>query len=45
MQLARAPSEYAQLLADGETIDIEFKLVRDTFIFTNLLVILVDIRG
>lgn len=28
--------DYEQLLAEGETIDVGFKVIRDTFIFTNL---------
>ncbi|GAB3655933.1 PH domain-containing protein [Echinicola sediminis] len=37
--------EYGQLLVDGETITIGFKLIRDTFIFTNKRLILVDKQG
>lgn len=38
-------SEYSQLLVDGETIEVGFKLIRDTFIFTNKRLILVDKQG
>ncbi|MEQ9304041.1 MAG: PH domain-containing protein [Marinoscillum sp.] len=38
-------TEYKQLLVDGETIEIGFKLVRDTFIFTNKRLILIDKQG
>ena len=38
-------SEYGQLLAEGETIDIGFDVIRDTFIFTNKRLIIVNIQG
>ncbi|MFD1095572.1 PH domain-containing protein [Salegentibacter chungangensis] len=38
-------AEYAQLLVEGEDIEIGFKLVRDTFIFTNKRLILIDKQG
>lgn len=38
-------SNYAQLLADNESIEVGFKVIRDTFIFTNKRLILVDIQG
>jgi len=41
-QLAK---EYAQLLIPEEKIELGFKLVRDTFIFTNKRLILVDKQG
>ncbi|MEI6949532.1 PH domain-containing protein [Paraflavisolibacter sp. H34] len=37
--------DYGKLLADEETIEIGFKLVRDVFIFTNKRLILVDKQG
>ena len=37
--------KYGQLLTDGEEIELGFKLVRDTFIFTNKRLILVDVQG
>lgn len=37
--------KYGMLLIEGETIDIGFKLLRDTFIFTNKRLILIDIQG
>ena len=37
--------KYGQLLTEGEKIELGFKLVRDTFIFTNKRLILVDIQG
>ncbi len=37
--------EYANLLAEGETIEIGFKLIRDVFVFTNKRLVLVDKQG
>ena len=37
--------EYGILLANGESIEIGFKLMRDVFIFTNKRLILVDKQG
>ena len=37
--------DYGQLLADGEAIEVGFKVIRDTFIFTNRRLILVNIQG
>lgn len=36
------PAEYGQLLAEGEAIEVDFRLVRDVFIFTTKRLILVD---
>ena len=41
----RLLEDYGQLLADEEEIQVGFKVVRDTFIFTNKRMILVDIQG
>lgn len=38
-------NEYSNLLITGEQIDIGFKLIRDTFIFTNKRLILIDKQG
>lgn len=38
-------NKFGQLLIEGEEIEIGFKLIRDTFIFTNKRLILVDIQG
>lgn len=38
-------TEYGVLLAEGEAIEIGFKLIRDVFIFTNKRLILVDKQG
>lgn len=37
--------EYGKLLVEGETIELGFKLIRDTFIFTNKRMILVEKQG
>ena len=37
--------EYANLFIDGEVVEVGFKLIRDTFIFTNKRLILVDKQG
>jgi hypothetical protein len=36
---------YSPLLIDGEEIELGFKLIRDTFIFTNKRLILVEVQG
>jgi hypothetical protein len=38
-------SEFGRLLVDGEIIEIGFVVFRDTFLFTNKRLILVDIQG
>jgi hypothetical protein len=38
-------SDYGQLLVDGEIIEAGFVVFRDTFLFTNKRLILVDIQG
>lgn len=38
-------NDYGQLLVDGEIIEAGFTIVRDTFLFTNKRLILVDIQG
>ena len=37
--------EYFNLLTEGESIEIGFKLIRDTFIFTNKRLILINKQG
>ena len=37
--------KYGQLLTDGEEIELGFKLIRDTFIFTTKRLILVEVQG
>lgn len=42
---AELKEKYGKLLIDGEEIELGFKLIRDTFIFTTKRLILVDIQG
>lgn len=37
--------KYERLLVESETIELGFKLLRDTFMFTNRRLILVDVQG
>lgn len=37
--------KFDQLLTENETIELGFKLIRDTFIFTSKRLILVDVQG
>ena len=37
--------KYGQLLIENEEIEVGFKLIRDTFIFTSKRLILVDVQG
>jgi hypothetical protein len=37
--------EYGKLLAEGEAIEVGFKVLRDTFVFTDRRLILVDVQG
>jgi hypothetical protein len=37
--------KYGQLLIESEEIELGFKIIRDTFIFTNKRLILVDVQG
>ncbi len=45
IELNQLKSDYGKLLATGEKIEAGYKVLRDTFIFTNLRLILVDIQG
>jgi hypothetical protein len=38
-------ASYGQLLVDGELIETGFTVFRDTFIFTNKRLIIVDVKG
>lgn len=42
---ATLTKEYRKLLIEGEEIELGFKLIRDTFIFTNKRLILVEKQG
>lgn len=37
--------KYSLLLYEGESIELGFKLIRDTFVFTNKRLILIDKQG
>lgn len=37
--------KFGQLLIEGEEIELGFKLIRDTFIFTSKRLIVVDVQG
>ena len=37
--------DYGKLLITGETVELGFKLIRDTFVFTNKRLILVEKQG
>lgn len=45
MEAKKLHSDFGQLLADGEIIEVGFVVLRDTFLFTNKRLILVDIQG
>lgn len=45
LENAELKVKYSQLLTDYEEIELGFKLIRDTFIFTNKRLILVDVQG
>lgn len=38
-------NDYGKLLIEGEVIELGFKLIRDTFIFTNKRLILIEKQG
>jgi hypothetical protein len=37
--------KYGRLLSDNEQIELGFQLIRDTFMFTNKRLILIDVQG
>ena len=37
--------KYGQLLMENEEVELGFKLMRDTFMFTNKRMILIDVQG
>jgi len=45
METKKLYSDYGQLLVDGEIIEVGFVVFRDSFLFTNKRLILVDIQG
>lgn len=38
-------NDYGKILTEGEVMELGFKLIRDTFIFTSKRLILIDIKG
>ena len=38
-------NDYNQLLGEGESIEVGFRVIRDTFIFTSKRLILVNVQG
>ena len=45
METKKLHAEYGQLLTDGEIIEAGFVVLRDSFLFTNKRLILVEIQG
>ncbi|MDT0676077.1 PH domain-containing protein [Autumnicola musiva] len=41
----RLQEEYGKLLIPSENIEAGFKIIRDTFIFTNKRLIIIDVQG
>ena len=42
---AKLMADYGKFMIDGETIEIGFTLIRDTFVFTNKRLLLIDKQG
>jgi len=45
LEIKRFHAEYGQLLVDGEIIEAGFIVSRDTLLFTNKRLLLVDVQG
>lgn len=45
VSLEKLTEKYGKLLSDNEKIELGFKLLRDTFMFTNKRLILIDVQG
>jgi hypothetical protein len=45
VNISEIQSEYSNVLAEGESIEKAYRLIRDMFIFTNKRLILVDKQG
>lgn len=43
--IVEAKEKYGHLLAEGETFEHAYKLIRDMFLFTNRRLVLVDVQG
>ncbi|MBP1637672.1 MAG: helicase [Bacteroidetes bacterium] len=42
---AKLTKDYAYLLTENEIVELGFKLIRDTFIFTNKRMIMINVQG
>lgn len=45
VSIEKLNEKYKRLLTDDEKVELGFKLIRDTFMFTNKRLILIDIQG
>lgn len=45
METKKFYSDYGQLLVDGEIIEVGYVVFRDTFLFTNKRLVIIDIQG
>jgi hypothetical protein len=45
VEASKLNGEFGNLLTEGESIEVGFIIIRDTFIFTNKRLILVDVQG
>ncbi|REG88291.1 PH domain-containing protein [Algoriphagus antarcticus] len=45
VSVEKLTEKYGRLIADGEQIELGFQLIRDTFMFTNRRLILIDVQG
>lgn len=45
IEVSRLQSDYGVLIIDGESIQAGFRVIRDTFIFTDKRLIVVDVQG
>ena len=45
VKVEKLQSEYGVLIVDGERIEAGFRVIRDTFLFTNKRLIIIDVQG
>lgn len=45
VSVEKLSKDFGRLLAEGEQIELGFKLIRDTFMFTDKRLILIDVQG
>ncbi len=45
VEVDKLQSDYEQLLGESELIEVGFKVIRDTFVFTNKRLIIINIQG